>query len=99
MKLRLARSFQQLRLWAYLALLVLVVFRFGSATGTLTDFIMFMVIGALFYLEICPVCGRVCWWELSLLRKWPNAFWIGTVCRREECDETAPSPPRNVESH
>jgi hypothetical protein len=100
MKLSLARSFQQLRLWAYLALLVvLVFFRLGSGTATLTDFIMFMVIGALFYLEVCPVCGRLCWWELSPLRKWPNVLWIGSACRKETCDETASSPAPNVESH
>lgn len=48
----------------------------------MAEFVMFMLIGGLFYTEVCPVCGRLCWWELNLLRKWPNALWIGAECRR-----------------
>lgn len=82
MKLRSARSVQQVRLWVYCVLLVLVMLRVWSGRGGFPEFLMFCLIGALFYMEICPVCGRLCWWEIDALKKWPNALWIGRECRR-----------------
>ena len=82
MKLRSARSVQQMRLWVYCVLWLLVMVRIGSGKGGLPEFLMFCLTGALFYMEICPVCGRLCWWEIDALRKWPNALWIGAECRR-----------------
>ena len=92
MKLRSARSVQQMRLWVYCVLWLLVLVRSWSGNGGLPEFLMFCLIGALFYLEICPVCGRLCWWEIEALRKWPNALWIGPECRRGGV-ETDPSSP------
>jgi hypothetical protein len=85
MKPRSARFAQQVRLWIYTALIVLVVVRAWSGKAGLAEFFMFMLIGVLFYSEICPVCGRLCWWELNALRKWPNALWIGPECRQQGC--------------
>ena len=82
MKLRSARLVQQMRLWVYCVLVVLVLVRVWSGRGGFPEFLMFCLTGTLFYLEICPVCGRLCWWEIGLLRKWPNALWIGSECRR-----------------
>jgi hypothetical protein len=82
MKHRSARSVQQMRLWLYCVLLVLVMVRIWSGRSGFPEFLIFCLVGALFYMEICPVCGRLCWWELSALRKWPNALWIGAECRR-----------------
>lgn len=82
MKLRSARLVQQVRLWLYTVLFVLVVVRFMNGDGDLIGFAMFVLVGALFYSEVCPVCGRLSWWEVSPLRKWPNALWIGAECRR-----------------
>ena len=56
MKLKSARLAQQLRLWIYTALMLLVVVRaFGGRLGLL-EFVMFMLVGLPFYLEVCPVC-------------------------------------------
>lgn len=84
MNLRSARIAQQIRLWIYAALFVLVMIRVWSGNGGLAEFVTFILIGGLFYSEVCPVCGRLCWWELSPMRKWPNALWIGAECRRNE---------------
>lgn len=92
MKLRTARLAQQVRLWIYTALIVLFMVRVWSGNGGLAEFVMFMLIGALFYSELCPVCGRLCWWEVNPLRKWPNALWIGPECRQQRCgDDGSPS--------
>jgi hypothetical protein len=91
MKLRSARFAQQVRLWLYTALLVLVVTRVMSRDSGLAEFVMLVLIGALFYSEVCPVCGRLSWWEFSPLRRWPNALWIGAECRRGEDGNGSPS--------
>jgi hypothetical protein len=87
---------QQIRLWIYCILLVLIVARTWSHRGSLAEFVMFCLVGALFYLEICPVCGRLCWWEIDALRRWPNALWIGSDCRRRptETDHCSSEPER-----
>lgn len=85
-KLRSARSVQQMRLWVYCVLLLLVMVRIWSGKGGFPEFLMFCLIGALPYMEICPVCGRLCWWEIDTTRKWPNVFWIGSECRRGAAD-------------
>jgi len=87
MKIGRARFFQQMRLWLYSVLLVGVALRLGGGAATFADFVAFCLIGALFYLELCPVCGRLCWWEVSALQKWPNALWIGSDCRRRSVDD------------
>ena len=71
---------QQIRLWIYAIVLALKVFQSFSIPFTATDFIVFMLIASLFYLEICPKCGRISWWET---KRWPNALWISSQCRRE----------------
>ena len=96
MKIRSARFAQQVRLWIYTALIILVIVRGWSGNGGLAEFVMFMLIGVLFYSEICPVCGRLCWWELNPLSKWPNALWIGPECRQQRC--SASLPPSQEES-
>jgi hypothetical protein len=85
-KLRSARSVQQMRLWVYCILLLLLMARVWSGNGGLPEFLIFGLICALFYMEICPVCGRLCWWEMNALRKWPNALWIGPECRRGDAE-------------
>jgi hypothetical protein len=86
MKLRSARSAQQMRLWVYCVLLVLVVLGLWTGRAGFPEFLTFCLIGALFYMEICPVCGRLCWWELHAVKKWPNALWIGPECRRRPAE-------------
>lgn len=94
MKLRSARLAQQLRLWIYCLVLILIVIHASSGKVGLIDVLMFMLIGALFYMEICPVCGRLSWWEQSALQKWPNALWIGSQCKhRSEEENSAHSEP------
>jgi hypothetical protein len=68
--------------------------RVWSTHGGLADFVMLILIGALFYAEVCPICGRLSWWELNALRKWPNALWIGSECRRQA--DSADLPPSNL---
>jgi hypothetical protein len=94
MNLRSARYAQQVRLWIYTALLVLLVIRVRSTNVGLVEFVTFMLIGALFYAEVCPVCGRLSWWELNPLRKWPNALWIGAECRQQA--DSGGLPPSSV---
>lgn len=89
--LKTARSVQQMRLWVYCVLFVLVMLRVWSGRGGLPEFLALCFIGALFYMEICPVCGRLCWWEIDALRKWPNALWIGPECR---CKSAEAEPNR-----
>ena len=93
MKLRSARSVQQMRLWVYCVLMVLIMVRGLSGRAGLSEFVMFCLIGALFYMEICPVCGHLCWWEFDALRKWPNALWIGPECRRGPVENTRAAEP------
>lgn len=76
-----------MRLWVYCALEVLILVPMMSGGGSLANFVMFMLVGALFYLEICPRCGRLCWWEVSAFKKWPNALWIGPECRCQHSQE------------
>lgn len=85
-----------MRLWVYCVLAVLAMLRVWSGRGGFPEFLMFSLIGALFYMEICPVWGRL-WWEINALRKWPNALWIGPECRRglAERDGSAPSTERD----
>jgi hypothetical protein len=87
-----ARLAQQVRLWVYHAFLASIVVRSWSDRFDLAEFIMFCVIGFLPFLEVCPTCGRLSWWELSPHRKWPNALWIGPVCRQQpqRCKGTHP---------
>jgi hypothetical protein len=94
MGLRSARLAQQIRLWIYGALLVLVILRAWNGAAFLPEVLMFCLIGLLFYSEICPVCGRLCWWELSPLEKWPNALWIGRECRQHSEKPHAPTAER-----
>ena len=75
---------QQIRLWVYCAVELIVVAETMSGRGSLANFVVFMLVGALFYAEICPLCGRLCWWEVSALKKWPNALWIGPECRCQD---------------
>ena len=77
---------QQIRLWVYSVVVTLSVFQSFAKRVTATDFAIFMLVGSLFYLEICPKCGRLAWWET---KRWPNAFWISSRCRRD--------PPRKPE--
>jgi len=74
------RSAQQIRLWIYWIALALMVIQSFSRPFTATDFAVFMLVGALPFLEVCPVCRRLAWWESN---KWPNALWISTRCRGE----------------
>jgi hypothetical protein len=91
MSLRSARFAQQVRLWVYLILLLIIVFQASTGMEALAVFVMFMLIGALNYMEICPVCGSLCWWELPLNRKWPNTLWIGPECRASQADKEFPA--------
>lgn len=71
---------QQIRLWIYVIVLILSTFQSFTSRFTFVDFIVFMLVAALFYLEICPKCGRLAWMEK---KRWPNALWISSRCRRE----------------
>ena len=73
-----ARMFQQVRLWVYVILLILTAIRIWQGSAGAIDFILFSVVLALPYLELCPACGRLAWWET---KAWPNALWIGRTCR------------------
>ena len=68
------RVAQQIRLWLYVVMFQLDFF----GVFTIVNFIYFALIMMLFYLEICPTCGRLVWWET---KKWPNTFWISSKCR------------------
>lgn len=68
------RFFQQIRLWIYTILLVAL---FLSDFSIYNMFI-FILLFTLFYIEICPTCGRLVWWENN---KWPNTFWISKECK------------------
>jgi hypothetical protein len=72
------RYAQQLRLWIYTSVEILIVVSGASSGMTATNFAVFMFVGALFFLEVCPVCGRLAWWETDC---WPNALWISSQCR------------------
>jgi hypothetical protein len=89
MQFKSARLAQQIRLWLYCTIEVIIVARAMSGRGDLASFVIFMLVGALFYIEICPVCGRLCWWELNALKKWPNALWIGRECRLKHSQQSA----------
>ena len=91
MKLRSARLFQQLRLWLYCLLLALVLIRAWGGWHSFSEFVLFCLLGALLYMEVCPVCGRLCWWELNVRQRWPNALWIGAECRRQHSEVTSRS--------
>ena len=97
MKLRSARSLEQMRLWVYCVMVMLVVVRSCSGMGASPEFVMFGLVGVLFYTEFCPVYGRLCWWELSALRKWPNVLWIGIKCRHHSSE--AYTSPTNFQGH
>ena len=72
------RLFQQIRLWIYWLIILLTVVEFWNKRVSIIDFIIFLAAGLLLYLEFCPKCGRLVWWET---RSWPNALWIGATCR------------------
>jgi hypothetical protein len=86
MKVRRARLLQQTRLWVYYLQLLFIIIRSLSNRLDFSQGILFCVLLVLPFLEICPVCGRVCWWESS--RRWPNQLWIGRECRRERSDKS-----------
>ena len=73
------RIFQQVRLWIYSALIVLSIAKFLGGHANIIDFVIFMSLGLLAYLEFCPTCRRLSWWETD---RWPNVLWIGPTCRR-----------------
>ena len=73
------RMAQQIRLWIYSLLIVLTIVKFWTGRASLWDFIFFISFGLLAYLEFCPRCGQLCWWETGA---WPNVLWIGAQCRR-----------------
>jgi hypothetical protein len=73
------RIAQQVRLWIYGLLLIAVFFISRGTDMALIAFLSFAALLLLPYLEICPTCGRLAWWET---KKWPNAFWIGSRCNR-----------------
>jgi hypothetical protein len=65
---------QQIRLWIYAVFLILNFldeFKF-------INLVIFFLINLLFYLEVCPKCGRIVWWETN---RWPNSFWISSKCK------------------
>ena len=69
---------QQIRLWIYLAVEGLIIFHAFSVRLTATEFAAFTLVGLLFFLEICPVCGRLAWWETN---RWPSTLWISPRCK------------------
>jgi hypothetical protein len=76
---------QQLRLWIYTIIEALLVYEGASGGMTAIDFTIFVFVGALFFLEVCPVCGRLVWWETN---RWPNALWISSQCRASSSTES-----------
>lgn len=75
---------QQLRLWIYILVEILIISQILSHKASGIEFFIFMLVGSLFYLEICPVCGHLAWWETN---RWPNAFWISARCKRDSLGE------------
>lgn len=76
------RILQQIRLWIYLVVIAMVVSRLGNKPAHLIDFITFCILGILPFLELCPNCRRLSWWERSA---WPGVIWIGTECKIHPC--------------
>jgi hypothetical protein len=77
------RFFQQLRLWIYATIMVLLVLAMWGPQERIFEFVAFCLICLLPFLEICPVCGGIAWFDQN---KWPNALWIGAKCRRNRSE-------------
>ena len=58
-----ARLFQQIRLWVYVILLVLLILSIWDRHADFVAFLMFAIVLFLPYLEVCPTCGKLAWWE------------------------------------
>ena len=85
-----ARLFQQIRLWVYVILLVLLILSIWDRHADFVAFLMFAIVLFLPYLEVCPTCGKLAWLEGG---RWPNVLWIGAACRAAKAPPTVSSQP------
>lgn len=72
------RSFQQLRLWAYLLFLLGAVFYSWHGGHSAVAFVLVAIVTALPFFELCPKCGELSWRE-----KGASILWLGSTCHNQ----------------
>lgn len=74
------RMFQQIRLWAYLAMFVAaMLYSWYADRHNSLLFVSGIFALGLPFLEVCPECNKLCWQERGV-PMW-GLLWIGSECR------------------